>query len=138
MPSEARRQASIPSDYRQAKAVEDAIVAAATAHGYNEEALFAVRLAVEEALANAIRHGNHADARKRVLVRYAVSDRQIDVHVSDEGKGFDPSRVPDPTAAENLQLPSGRGIMLMRAYMTKVEFNGRGNEVHLVKRKLAG
>ncbi|MBN1845117.1 MAG: ATP-binding protein [Sedimentisphaerales bacterium] len=123
----------INSDFHLAKEVEDQIISAAQTSGYDEDVIFALRLSVEEALSNAIRHGNAYDVKKKVHVRYSVSPDRIDVYVSDEGRGFDPGGVPDPTAPENLENPSGRGIMLMRAYMNQVEFNDAGNEVHLVK-----
>lgn len=134
MPESVVRRVTIASSFGQAKKVEDDIVASAQQHGYGEDALFALRLSLEEALTNAIRHGNGCDPGKKVTVRYAVTRWQVDVYVGDEGSGFDPEQVPDPTAEENIEHPNGRGIMLMRAYMSQVEYNRKGNEVHLVKR----
>lgn len=128
----------IPSCFQQAKYVEDRVVEDAQAYGYDEESLFALRLSLEEALANAIRHGNVADVNKLVRVRYRVNSDRIDVYVADEGRGFNPKLVPDPTRPENLECPTGRGIMLMRAYMNQVEYNRAGNVVHLVKLNRAG
>jgi len=137
MPESVKCQVSIANDFREAKKVEDGIVAAAQGYAYPDEDLFALRLSLEEALTNAIRHGNGCDPGKHVHVRYAVTPHQVDIYVADEGRGFDPSEIPDPTTAENIELPSGRGIMLMRAYMNRVEYNPQGNEVHLVKRREA-
>jgi len=138
MPLKIYRELEIGSDFFQAKQAEDEIVAAAGAYNYGEEVIFALRLSLEEALSNAIRHGNVGDADKRVYIRYAIDADRIDITVRDEGGGFDPASIPDPTAAENLENPSGRGIMLMRAYMNKVEYNPKGNQVRLVKMHRAG
>ena len=128
----------IDSDFHQAKEVEDQIIAAAVQCGYDDDTIFALRLSVEEALSNAIRHGNLYDVHKKVAIRYSVRPDRIDLYVRDEGLGFDPGVVPDPTSPENLESPSGRGVMLMRAYMNQVEFNKRGNQIHLVKLNQAG
>ena len=132
------RKFEIKSDYTQAKQAEDKLVAEAAACDYDEDTIFALRLSLEEALSNAIRHGNKGDKNKKVCLRYQISAELIDIYVEDEGEGFDPLCIPDPTARENLENPNGRGIMLMRAYMNQVEYNRRGNAVHLVMRRRAG
>jgi serine/threonine-protein kinase RsbW len=68
-----------------------------------------------------------------VEVEYDIDPRRAIITVTDQGEGFNPAVVPDPTIDENLEKPSGRGIMLMRAYMDEVCFNNRGNQVRLVK-----
>jgi len=123
----------IPTDFHEAKLVEDRIVEEAEKRGYDEEAVFALRLSLAEALANAIRHGNGQQETKHINIRYGIDKQRIEIYVEDEGCGFRPDDVPDPTLDENLENPSGRGIMLMRAYMNLVEYNERGNIVHLVK-----
>ena len=128
----------IPSCLLKAKQVEDAIVAAAAQAGFDEESLFALRLGIEEALSNAVRHGNGGDRSKAVCVRYEVTSDRVDIYVEDEGMGFDPCAIPDPTTPENLEKSTGRGVMLMRAYMNLVEYNEAGNTVHLVKFSKAG
>lgn len=100
--------------------------------GYDESARFAVRLAIEEALVNAFRHGNGNRPGSHVTVDYSVTPEKITVQVTDEGEGFDPGKVPDPTEDERLGLPTGRGILIMRAFMTDVSFNKKGNTVTLV------
>ena len=128
----------ISSDFHQAKKVEEQIIAAAEECGYDDETIFALRLSIEEALSNAIRHGNLYDSTKKVDVQYSINPERIELYVRDEGRGFDPGVVPDPTTPENLESPNGRGIMLMRAYMNKVEFNDQGNQIHLVKLNQTG
>jgi len=113
--------------------VADALLEELQRHGYSEVAVFAVRLAIEEALNNAIRHGNEMDPEKTAELVYEVTDDQVDIRITDEGPGFDFKDVPDPTLDENLDKPTGRGLMLIRAYMDTVEFNEKGNELHMVK-----
>jgi serine/threonine-protein kinase RsbW len=113
--------------------VADALLEEMQGKGYSEVAVFAVRLAVEEALNNAIRHGNAMDPCKTAELVYEVTDEQVDLRISDEGPGFDCHQVPDPTLDENLDKPTGRGLMLMRAYMDTVEYNEKGNGLHMVK-----
>ena len=100
---------------------------------FPEEATFALRLALEEALCNAVRHGNQNDASKPITVRYAITPEKAVVIVRDEGRGFRPEEVPDPTDPDRLPLPSGRGIMLMHAYMDEVRYRDHGREVYFVK-----
>ena len=94
---------------------------------------FAIKLALEEAITNAIRHGNRNDPTKHITVRYRVTPDEAVIWLSDEGRGFNPEVVPDPTLDENLNKPNGRGIMLMRAYMDEVSFGECGSQVRLVK-----
>jgi serine/threonine-protein kinase RsbW len=68
------------------------------------------------------------------MVEYTVSPSGVTISVADEGLGFDPGKVADPTLDENLDQPHGRGLMLMKAYMTEVSFNRRGNRVTMSKR----
>ena len=123
------------SDLAAARKVEPIVLAELQRNHYSEEAIFAVRLALEEALANAINHGNCCDRTKAVRIDYRVDPRQAIIRVQDEGPGFSRDGVPDPTARENLEKPCGRGIMLMEAYMTRVHWNKRGNQVEMIKRK---
>lgn len=124
---------TIRTEPRLLSRIEDAIQAELDDHNYGERAIFAVRLAVEEAVINAMKHGNKMDKAKAVTVRWSVDDRQASIAVEDEGAGFDLDAVPDPTLDENLETPHGRGIALMKAYMDEVKFNERGNRVQMVK-----
>ena len=103
--------------------------------GSGEEAIFAIKLTLEEAVTNSIKHGNKCDPNKKVTVRYFVDERQVVVFVRDEGPGFNPEAVPDPTSPDRLSLPNGRGILLMRAYMDGVEYRENGREICFLKRK---
>jgi serine/threonine-protein kinase RsbW len=104
--------------------------------GFDEESIHYMTVALRESVVNAIRHGNKADEQRRVAVDFVVGDRSIEVRVQDEGKGFDPTAVPDPVAEENLLKPDGRGIFFMRSFMDVVEYAfppGGGTMVRMVK-----
>ena len=126
---------TVPSDLRSLRDPEARIMAELRRHGYDDDTIFAIKLAFEEAVTNAVKHGNGNDRSKRVYLRYYVDDARIVFMVRDEGCGFCPANVPDPTADENLERPSGRGLMLMNSYMTKVFYTDSGNEVWLLKEK---
>jgi serine/threonine-protein kinase RsbW len=102
--------------------------------GYSAKDVFGVRLALEEAVVNSIKHGHQYDPTKQAEVRYRVNHEHVLVEVEDQGPGFDPSQVPDPTAPENLERSSGRGLFLMHRYATWVRYNQKGNCVTLCKR----
>jgi serine/threonine-protein kinase RsbW len=96
---------------------------------------FAIELALREALANAIIHGNHEDSAKHVHVRCECGgETGVSLVVRDEGSGFDPGGVPDPLAPENLGAEHGRGILLMKQFMDEIHFEHGGREVHMRKR----
>ena len=124
----------INSTLRAAKRPETDILRAVEEYGYCREATFAIKLALEEALINAVKHGNQHDESKGVTVRYAVSADRTVIIIRDEGAGFRVNNIPDPTLPERLMLPTGRGIMLMRAYMDEVRYRDDGREVYLMKR----
>ena len=94
-----------------------------------------LRVALAEALSNAMLYGNGADRSKRVRVELTITARAIITRVTDEGPGFDYEDIPDPTTPERLLKPDGRGIFLMRALMDEVHYNELGNSVTLVLRE---
>ena len=124
---------TITSDLSEARRVQEQIEEALQAAGYTEHETFAIKLALEEALVNAIKHGNQMDPDKRVYVVFNVTAERFDIRITDEGAGFNPEDVPDPTAIENLERPCGRGLLLMRGFMTDVQYHGRGNVVTMAK-----
>ena len=89
-------------------------------HGFNEEALFGIDMAVREAVTNAVLHGNAQDETKTVEIGFINTARSLVITVRDRGVGFDPEAVPDPTDEENLLKASGRGILFMRNFMDEV------------------
>ena len=125
----------ITSRTSEAAKVHEAVLLEVAARGYSADAQFAIRLALDEALANAICHGNRQNPQKQVLIKCDANEDSVQIMVQDEGCGFIPSKVPNPTKDENLEKPHGRGIMLMRAYMSKVCFNENGTCVTLIKHR---
>lgn len=124
----------IASKLAAAREVERTLLRKAAQCGYDESAIFAIKLSVEEALNNAIKHGNGCDEKKIIEVLFDVTSARAEFTITDQGDGFDPGAVPDPTSDENLERPGGRGIMLMRAYMDEVRYNQKGNQVYMLKR----
>jgi serine/threonine-protein kinase RsbW len=111
------------------------VVAGLEEFGYSKKDVFAVRLAVEEALVNAIKHGNRDDPAKTARLRYHVNPDLVVLEVEDEGAGFDPKSVPDPLAPGNLEQPCGRGLLLINRYMTWARHNARGNCITMCRRR---
>jgi serine/threonine-protein kinase RsbW len=126
----------VPHDRARIEGVVQAILDAMTRHQYTESSRFAVRLALEEATSNAFRHGHKGlPADTPIRVEYRVGDKDLEVLIEDRGPGFNPGDVPDPTLDENLELPSGRGLVLIRAYMTDVHYEGKGNRLRMRYRR---
>jgi len=125
---------TIPSDFEAGRRVKDRIVQALVAVGFNHHSAFAVRLALEEAIINAIKHGNHLDHKKKVRVQATVTPRRIEIIIEDQGSGFDRRRIPDPRAEENLEKCSGRGIFLIESYMDKVEWTHGGRRLRMIRK----
>ncbi len=121
---------SIPS---QLSNVENAILPVLDNKGYGERNIFAVKLALEEAVVNSIKHGNELDDTKKVTISFYIDDDRALISIADEGEGFDPGEVPDPTTEDGLLATSGRGLALIRAYMDDVRFNEKGNEITMIK-----
>ncbi len=103
--------------------------------GYSETEQFRVHLALEEAIVNAHKHGNQRDWSKSISIRYHISANGVVAQVKDQGPGFDPDLVLDPLAPENLERPSGRGLLLMRSYLSGVCHNEPGNCICLCKHR---
>jgi serine/threonine-protein kinase RsbW len=124
---------TIGSDYEQGRDVQTKVVEAIERSGFHEQPLFAIKLALEEALINAIKHGNKLDPAKKVQVEAKIDQKRVEISIEDEGPGFERAGVPDPTADENLCKCSGRGILLIEAYMTSVKWTKNGRRVTMVK-----
>ena len=105
--------------------------------GVSEELSFGIEMALREAVTNAMVHGNQEDESKSVEIIFNCHDNELEIEVRDQGEGFDPATVPDPTNAENLLKTSGRGIFLMRTFMDEIEWVNRpegGTAVRMTKR----
>jgi len=122
------------------EAVADAAAAAsefARTCGLADDAAFGIDMAVREAITNAIVHGNKEDDSKKVELTLNCSQNAVEIEVKDQGEGFDPGSVPDPTAPENILKTSGRGNFLIRNLMDEVDWSKRadgGTTVRMVKR----
>jgi serine/threonine-protein kinase RsbW len=125
----------IASDPVVARQVLDELLAQLEAQQWQQRDIFAVHLATEEALVNAINHGNGCDVHKNVHFVCWLGGDRVRIEISDEGPGFNPSAVPDCTNGDHLHVPSGRGVMLMKAFMSRVEFNALGNTVTMEKER---
>ena len=127
---------TINSDFEAGKhrAVQTRILREVEKRGYDAGSVFAIRLSLEEALINAMKHGNKLDPRKTVHVEARVTPKQTEIVIEDQGPGFDRSSVPDPTKEENLEKCSGRGILLMESYMNSVSWSKNGRRVKMVKK----
>jgi serine/threonine-protein kinase RsbW len=128
-------QATIPSEFSEGHRVIDEIMTAVASHSFGDRDVFAIRLALEEAIVNAIKHGNQMEPEKKVQINYTVSSEEFQIRIEDEGIGFNPKELPDPTAVENLEKHCGRGVMIIRGFMTSVDYHGRGNVVVMTKKK---
>jgi len=124
---------TIPSDFLAGRDVQEQILNQVAENGFTSQNTFAVKLSVEEALINAIKHGNKLDPKKEVKIQANITPKKVEIIIEDEGPGFDRSCVPDPTLEENLQKCSGRGILLIEAYMNSVEWTKGGRRVRMIK-----
>lgn len=105
-------------------------------HGFGDEFVSAIDLAVRESVANAVKHGNKFDPEKEVEVTFQRSQKGVEISVRDFGPGFAPEEIPDPTNPANLLKASGRGILFMRSFMDEVEWSnhvGGGMVVKMIK-----
>jgi serine/threonine-protein kinase RsbW len=126
---------TIPSTFEALNRIVERLMALAREMKCDHEHLQRVELALREALVNAVVHGNRQDPKKRVIVScFCQPDRGMLVAVEDEGAGFDPRQVPDPTQAECVLETHGRGLFLMRQLMDRVRISRSGRRVTLVKR----
>ena len=134
MPDASIYTTSFESDLDESARVQNEIVAALEQRGVSMGDLADLHLALEEGLANAVKHGNKLDSSKQVLVECELSENGVfSITIQDEGEGFNPNDVPDCTLPENLDKPSGRGLMLMRAFMDDIRYNDIGNQLTIIK-----
>jgi serine/threonine-protein kinase RsbW len=124
---------TIASQTAEGKRILEGVIRQLESENWFPHEIFGVHLAMEEALVNAIKHGNQFDDGKQVHVVCKLSPEKFYLMIADEGPGFRLDEVPDCTEDENLEKASGRGIMLMRNYMSRVEYNASGNCVTMEK-----
>ena len=137
MPDEpAQLRLTIGSRFEDLELVDSVTDAVLRYVGVAEDEIENTALAIREAAANAIEHGNGVGSDKRVVVVMRLRAETLTVRVSDEGAGFDPDAVPDPLAPENLLKPRGRGIFLTRRFVDEVGYEFDGGTVMILRKHL--
>jgi len=125
---------TVPSETRYIRKVSSGILSELDRRNVDEDRRFDVRLCVEEAVRNAMVHGNHSDKKLSVKTAYWIDGGMLNIEIEDEGAGFDHADVADPTLASHILKNSGRGVHLIRKLMDSVEYNGKGNKVTMMKK----
>lgn len=126
----------LESSLESVDAAETAVLKVAEEGGFDEESLHKIGMAVREAMVNAVVHGNRYSARKQVHLRVNRAPDHLSIFIRDEGEGFEFENLPDPLSEENLLRQSGRGLLLMQAFVDKLEVQrsaSGGTEVRMVK-----
>ncbi|HEX5481117.1 MAG TPA: ATP-binding protein [Terriglobia bacterium] len=129
---------TLESTLESVTAAEEVTTEVCSKAGFDEEEQHRIEMAVHESMINAVSHGNKYDAHKHVRVRFQTYADRLEIHIRDQGLGFDIGHVPNPLQAENLLKVSGRGIFLIRSFVDEFRVErpeGNGTEVILVKRK---
>lgn len=127
---------AVPSELDLVEQVVELVAKHCVASGMSEKvARFNLRVALSEALANAIVYGNELDPGKEVRIALRLLDERIQVVVEDQGTGFDPDRVPDPRAPDCLRRPDGRGLFLIKQLVDEIAFNEEGNTICMTLRR---
>jgi serine/threonine-protein kinase RsbW len=130
-----RWEAVYKSELTSVDEAETQVVAIAEKLGFDEDDLHKIGIALREGMVNAVVHGNQYSAEKQVFLAVSSQEGNITVTIRDQGSGFDVSKVPDPLAEENLLRESGRGILLMQAFMDEFQVRRlpHGTEITMVK-----
>ena len=129
---------SLPSRIETVAEAAAAVAEFVTRSGVSEDAAFGIDMAIREAVTNAVVHGNGQDEDKVVDIILKSSPEAVEISVHDQGPGFNPNEVPDPTAEENILKTSGRGIFFMRSFMDEVDWfipPEGGTTVRMLKRR---
>lgn len=120
--TEAKKEFNLPSTLESVEKAASETESFARNNGFDDGALFAIDMAVREAVANAVKHGNKLDGTKIVEITLINLSKGLEVTVRDFGEGFDVEEVPDPTNPENLLKANGRGVLFMKTFMEEVEW----------------
>lgn len=132
------REVSFASDMHVARSIIDAVLSELGSAGWSGRDLFAVEMALEEGFINAVTHGNNGDPDKKVHYAEMLTTDAARFRIEDEGEGFDSDHIPDPTTIENLEIASGRGVHLIRGFMTVIEYNDEGTILQMEKVRSTG
>lgn len=130
-----RYEKCIPSDPDCTATIVELLLDQLEKAGWGNRDTFGIHLAMEEAIMNAIRHGNKCDPEKEVQIQIEISEDHFYGCITDQGSGFNPADVPDPTAEENLEKGSGRGVMMINNFVDEATYNAKGNSVVLKKKR---
>ena len=125
------KRIKIESEINNLRIVENAIDSITNESGINQENYGKILIGTLEAVNNAIVHGNKSDKNKFVSIEFSMKKSLLEITIEDEGPGFKPGDVPDPTKPENIELINGRGVFLMTKLADSIKFNKRGNCVKL-------
>jgi serine/threonine-protein kinase RsbW len=134
--AEARTEKVLDSTLESVDSAEEAVLRAAQQIGFDEDDMHKIGMSVRESMVNAVVHGNRYNARKKVWLSIAQTPQRLEVVIGDEGEGFNMDTLPDPLAEENLLRHSGRGLLLIQAFMDEFQIrlrNPKGTEVKMVK-----
>ncbi len=126
----------LDSTLESVDSAEEAVLNAAQKLGFDEDELHRIGMSVRECMVNAVVHGNRYNARKKVRLTISYTPERLEVVIADEGEGFDMTSLPDPLADENLMRHSGRGLLLIQAFMDEFQIRKlehKGTEVKMVK-----
>ena len=126
-------ECTFPSSMDTAHEIIDKIVAEIEQRHWSSKDRFAVQMALEEAFVNAVMHGNQFDPSKIVRFSCELTDSRFVFRVEDEGAGFDPHNIPNPTDEEHILVASGRGVLLIKSFVTNVVWNDKGNIITVEK-----
>ena len=129
-----RNQLRIPSETRHIRKVSSRILSSLASYAVDEGRIFDIKLCIEEAVRNAIVHGNHSEKRRAVRIAYWVEDALLSIEIEDEGAGFDHAKLADPTSGPHILKNSGRGVYLIKKLMDSVIYNDVGNMITMAKR----
>ena len=127
-----QKKLRIESEINNLRAVEKAIDELSAELGIRQESYGKIMVSTMEAVNNAIIHGNKSDIKKVVEIEIRIRKKDLSITVADEGTGFSPDDIPDPTKPENIENITGRGVFLMSKLADNIKFNGKGNKVTML------
>ena len=132
------KKIKIESSSENLRVVENAIDETTTILGISQDSYGKILVSTMEAVNNAILHGNRSDPKKivEIVIRYKINELKI--KVADEGPGFRPENIPDPTIPENIEALNGRGVYLMSHLADKIKYNKKGNSVTITFKNITG
>ena len=123
----------IPSEIRFISVLDSLLAQIFKVMQFDSETADSVNIAVIEAATNAIKHGNNSNPQKNVELQFCLAQDKLTVSVKDEGSGFEPNTIQDPLSPEGILNPSGKGMLLIKAFMNEIEYSESGTKIKMVK-----